>query len=215
MIPFYIIFNLKYLRANLLFIALIIFFASPLYSQIHCGLVEIEPNTSINSLLTFDSFQRYQGGYTINSVARIRVKVENKSTPDPLCSWSLRMIVENNSVSGTPANEWEELYLYGLGNSSNPTIDALEIRVRNECNTSPIDGVFTNFNNDQDIIDIIAPLLAVTPAGSCTANVNGPGNYQTNYNEFNFNIDIKVKPNFAFNPGLFELNVKFVLEENP
>lgn len=214
MIPFLSI-NLTYLRANLLLCSISLFFTNSLYSQIHCGLVEIEPNTSINNSITFDSFQRYQGGYTINSAARIRVKVEDKSTPDPLCSWSLRMIVDNNSVSGTPIDEWEELYLYGLGNSSNPTIDALEIRVRNECSTSPIDGVFTNFNNDQDLIEIIAPLLPITPAGSCTLNVNGPGSYQTNYNEFNFNIDIRVKPNFTFNPGLFELNIKFILEENP
>ncbi len=58
-------------------------------------------------------------------------------------------------------------------------------------------------------------MLPVTPAGSCTTNVNGSGDYLTNYSEYNFNIDIRLKPGFQLNPGIFQLNVKFTLTENP
>ena len=142
-------------------------------AQIHCGLVEIIPNTTVNSLLLFDNFTSYNGGIIINSVAKIRVKVEDKVIPDPLCSWSLTMIINNNPGGGTPLSEWEQLNLYGSGLGINPPINALEIRVRNICTTSPMDGVFQTFTNNNDIIDIIAALLPVTPAGSCTDNVNG------------------------------------------
>jgi len=184
-------------------------------AQIHCGLVEIIPNTTVNSLLLFDNFTSYNGGIIINSVAKIRVKVEDKVIPDPLCSWSLTMIINNNPGGCTPLSEWEQLNLYGSGLGINPPINALEIRVRNICTTSPMDGVFQTFTNNNDIIDIIAALLPVTPAGSCTDNVNGSGNYLTNYDEFNFDIDIRVKPNFTYNPGIYQLNIKFHLEENP
>lgn len=184
-------------------------------AQLHCGLVQIEPNSSVNAMMTFDDFTKYNGGYIINGVARIKVRVEDKAIIDPLCSWNLIMTIDNNPAAGTPGNEWEELNQYGSGLGQNPTIDALEIRVRNSCSTSPIDGMFTTFTNNMDVIDIIAPMLPVTPAGTCAINTNGSGSYMTNYDEFNFTIDIRVRPGFDFNPGIFQLNVKFRLEENP
>lgn len=193
----------------------VLLLVKPSFGQLHCGTVDIVPNTSVNELLTFDSFSQYQGGIIINSVARIRVRVTDQAVPDPLCSWHLYMIVDNNPGGGTPINEWEELTQYGNGLNINPPINSLEIRVRNGCQTSPIDGVFQTFTNNGDIIDIIAQMLLITPAGSCAPNVNGPGDYLTNYNEYNFDIDVRVKPSFQFNPGIYQLNVKFHLEENP
>lgn len=164
--------------------------------------------------MIFDDFTKYQGGISLNSVAKIRIRVEDKAVPDPLCSWSLRMFIDNNSGAGTPPTEWEELTQYGNGNAQNPSIDALEIRVRNACNTSPSDGIYRSFNNTSDILDIIEKMLPLTPAGSCSQNVNGPGSYTQNYDEFNFDIDVRVKPNFNFNPGIFKLSIRFRLEEN-
>lgn len=183
--------------------------------QIHCGTVDIVPNTTVSSLATFNDFAYYQGGYTINGIAKIRVRVTDQAIPDPLCSWSLIMTIENSPGAGTPADQWEQLAIYGNGLATNPTIDMLEIRVSNACSTSPINGVFQSFTNNADIIDIIAPMLPITPAGSCANNVNGPGNFISNYDEFNFNIDVRLKPNFQVNPGIFQLNIKFHLEENP
>ncbi len=196
------------------FIALFFVFAFA-KAQIHCGLVELVPNTTVNALLTFDDFTSYNGGRILNNVARIRIRVQDKAIVDPLCSWSLVMIIDNNPGAGTPVNEWEELLQYGSGSGTNPPINALEVRVRNACATSPIDGVFQTFTNNTDLIDIIAPLLPVTPAGSCGLNVNGPSDYLANYDEFNFDIDVRVSPNFAYNPGIYQLNIRFHLEENP
>ena len=195
-----------------LVVSLLLFVVS--HAQIHCGLVQIEPNNSVNASMPFDDFSKYIGGYVINNVAKIKVRVDDKLVVDPLCSWNLVMIIDNNPAAGTPANEWEELNLYGTGLGINPTLDMLEIRVRNNCATSPINGVFTTFTNHMDVIDIITPMLPVTPAGSCAVNTNGSGNYLTNYDEFTFVIDIRVKPGYNYNPGIFQLNIRFRLEEN-
>jgi len=197
-----------------LFVVIFLLFSKFSNSQIHCGTVEIVPNTSVNAFMVFDDFTKYQGGITMQTVARIRVTVKDKAVPDPLCSWSLRMFIDNNSGAGTPPTEWEELTLYGSGLGQNPLISALEIRVRNTCNTSPSDGVFRTFTDTSDILDIIEQLLPVTPAGSCIDNVNGSGSYLTNYDEYNFDIDVRFKPNFQYNPGIFKLNIRFRLEEN-
>lgn len=183
-------------------------------SQVHCGSVSIVPNTSVNQIVVFDDFTKYNAGVTINSVAKIRIRVEDQAVPDPLCSWSLRMFIENNSGAGTPPDEWEELTSYGNGNSNNPQLSALQIRVRNSCATSPFDNTFQSFSTTADILDIIAQMLPVTPAGSCTQNVNGAGSYLTNFDEFTFDIDIRINPGFQYNPGIYGLNIRFRLEEN-
>lgn len=204
---------------NTTFKILLLFFIASFFSyqgiaQVHCGAVSIVPNSSENQIVIFDDFTRYNGGVTINSVTRIRVTVEDKTVVDPLCSWSLRMFIENNSGAGTPIDEWEELATYGNGNGSNPPISALQIRVRNACSTSPSDNIFRSFNDTSDILDIIEQMLPVTPAGSCTQDVNGPGSYLTNFDEFNFDIDIRINPGFQYNPGIYNLNIRFRLEEN-
>ena len=42
-------------------------------AQVHCGLVSIVPNSSVNQIVVFDDTTKYIGGITINSVTRIRV----------------------------------------------------------------------------------------------------------------------------------------------
>jgi len=202
------------LKKKFIALNLFLFLLNTAIGQIHCGLVELDPNTTESTLLTFDDFTSYSGGITVTSVARLRVRVEHQAVVDPLCSWSLTMTVENGGVA-TPIDEWEELLQYGSGAAINPAISILQVRIRNTCATSPIDGIFQTFTNDGDLIDIIEPLLAVTPAGSCALNVNGPGSYLTNYDEYNFDVDIRVVPGFDYNPGIYQLNVRFRLEENP
>ncbi len=183
-------------------------------AQVHCGSVAIVPNSSVNQVIVFDDFTKYNAGVTINSVTRLRITVEDKTIPDPLCSWNLKMFIENNSGAGTPLNEWEEVTNYGNGAGLNPTIDVLEVRVRNACATSPADNIFRSFNDANEILDIIAQMLPVTPAGTCTQNVNGPGSYLTNFDEFTFDIDIRLNPGVQYNPGIYNLNLRFRLEEN-
>jgi len=48
-------------------------------AQIHCGSVSIVPNSSVNQIVVFDDFTKYNGGITINSVTRLRIKVEDKT----------------------------------------------------------------------------------------------------------------------------------------
>lgn len=194
--------------------AIFIFFISSFCrAQLHCGTVSIEPNTAQNANFIFDSFSNYEGGVTINNVATIRVLVEHQAVPDIDCKWFLYMQVDNNPGSGTAATNWEKLSNYGSSGSAEPTIDILEIKVRNNCQTSPIDGIYQTFTTNGDVIDIIADLLPLTAAGSCATNTNGPGSYLTNYDEYTFTVDIRVDPGYAFNPGIYELDIRFHLEE--
>lgn len=188
------------------------------FSQIHCGVVELQSTSSVDHYMTFTDFTKYQSGYTIMSAARLRVKVENKAVVDLDCSWKLRMFVENNSGAGTAPDKWEEVTLYGNGNADTPLISDLEIRVNNNCGT-PLETEFRSFTDINEVLNVIEEMVPqiIVPAGSCTAsgtkNVNGPGSYLTNYDEFSFDIDLRFKPGFKYNPGVYKLNIRFRLEE--
>ena len=185
-----------------------------MFGQIHCGAVSIEPSDPVSVNFQFSSFEEYVNGITVYGVTRIKVRVEDKAVPDPDCRWFLQMEVNNNPGSGTAASDWETLGTYGSSAANPPEIDILEVRISNACATSPVDGSFTSFfTNHGDVQDIIANLLPRTNAGACAVNVNGPGSYLTNYNEYTFQVDIRIRPNLDFTPGVYQLNLKFHLEE--
>ncbi len=203
--------NISKLKFHLLF-SFFIIIPSLLKAQIHCGTVEFIPNSPLTQDFTFDSFNQYLGGITFNNIGQLRINVEDKAIVDPDCRWFLTMEI-SNSGGGTPAGEWETLVVYGGGAATTPPIDLLQIRLRNGCQTSPIDGLFQTFTNHGDVTNIIADGLARNDAGNCNLNVNGPGDYLTNYNEYTFTIDVRIKPNFTLKPGIYQLSVKFHLEE--
>lgn len=186
-----------------------------LRSQIVCADVDIVSNAGDQADFVFNSFSKYIAGITYYGIANVDVKVDDQVPSNPDCKWMLTMSVENNPSSGTAADEWETLATYGTGSSSSPKINILEVRVTNGCSTSPIDGIYQNFNVTGDLIDIIENTGIVISAGSCTTNVNGPGNYLINYDEYHFQIDFRIIPGFNFDPGIYQLQVKFNLSEVP
>ncbi|MCD4683450.1 MAG: hypothetical protein K8R86_09230 [Bacteroidales bacterium] len=205
--------NIKIGKGLLIIICLIWILGAK--AQIVCADVEIVPNTSEHVDYVFDSFSKYIAGITYHGSAKVNVKVDDQAPPNPDCKWMLTMSVENNPSSGTGANQWETLSTYGAGSSSPAKIDILKVRVTNICNTSPIDGIYQNFIQTGDFIEIIENTGIRVNAGSCQKNVNGPGNYLINYDEFHFQIDFRIVPNFGFDPGVYQLQVKFALVEVP
>lgn len=201
------------MKKKYLAVLFISFFQYSIYAQ-HCDAVFITMPTVPNVDFTFDTFAKYIGGITQNGASQIRVLVDNSINLDPDCRWSLSVIVDNNPLSGTPANEWESLVNYTLS-ASPPTINLLEIRVRNACNTSLTGSGFVNLlNNHGDSFNIIDFNGGITiPAGSCVTNVNGPGSYLTNYNEYNFTIDYRITPGLSLRSGIYQISLKFLIIE--
>lgn len=184
-------------------------------SQIVCAEVDIISAPGERADFVFDTFNKYISGMTYYGIANVDVRVVDQLPANPECKWMLTMSVEEHTLSGSAANEWETLASYGSGNADIPKIEILNVRVTNQCATSPIDGLFTNFNETGDEIEIIENTGFRLNAGSCTTNVNGPGSYLTNYDEYHFQIDFRIQPGFAYEPGIYELQVKFELREVP
>lgn len=199
----------------MLITGMIFLFVQTANGQIVCADVEIVSDPGDRADFVFDSFSKYISGITYHGIANVDVKVDDQIPANPDCKWMLSMTVENNPSGGTAADEWETLTTYGTGSSDKPTIEILEVRITNACATSPIDGFYENFNLSGDIIEIIENTGIRIDAGSCTTNVNGPGSYQTHYSEFHFQIDFRIVPGFSYDPGIYQLQVKFELTEVP
>jgi hypothetical protein len=169
--------------------------------------------------LVFDSFSEYKGGITLNGSSIIRLKIISNVLPPFPCQWKLRMIVSNNAWA--VPTDFETVVPYGGGASGvPPALDLLELRVSNVCNTATNSGMWQTFAPlTGSTLDIINSAL-LTPAGTCNpaTPTNGEGSYLTNYNEFVFNIDYRLKPfdavsGFIYAPGRYELHIKFCLQE--
>ena len=166
----------------------------------------------------FTTGKDYYAGRIITGGTTLSVKV------DPLtaaCKWGLKMTVDNDidGMSAAVATEWFQATAYGIGNSGiNPPISELEVKVYNICNTPIANGVFRNFTNHLDQLLIIDGTAMLQAAGTCTGNVNGPGSFQTNFAEYTFYVDYKIKfasgSEFSYNPGLYQLRIHFCLVEN-
>jgi len=177
-------------------------------------------DTQPNKEFFFDSFSKYNGGITLNgsTILKLKVATSTSSLATGPCQWKLVMIVSNGGAP-TPASEWETLTSYGLGTTnSKPTIDFLQVRISNGCNTPKNSGLWQQFNPaDGDVIEIINPATLVTagPAGGCSGDeTNGAGTYLgADYNEYSFTVDYRIKPNVGLSPGRYEVFVKFCLVE--
>lgn len=169
---------------------------------------ELIRSTPGNIDFTFDNFSKYNGGVTISGATLLRLKVLGNNAS---CKWVLRMYIDNNGAP-TPANEWETSLPYSTSGDK-PTLDLIQVKIYNGCNTPINSGVYQNFAPATGaFIDIIND-VALNVAGSCTTNVNGAGSYLTNYNEFSFTVDYRIVPGLTYAAGMYTLNIRFCLVE--
>jgi hypothetical protein len=169
---------------------------------------ELIRSTPGNIDFTFDNFSKYNGGITFSGATLLRLKV---LANDASCKWALRMYIENNG-GGTPGDEWETSFPYSASGVK-PTLDLIQVKVYNGCNTPISSGIYQNFAAaNWDPIDIISD-ATLNVAGSCITNVNGPGSYLTNYNEYNFTVDYRIVPGLTYAAGMYTLNIHFCLVE--
>ncbi len=180
-----------------------------------CDKVMLMMSSASNVDFTFDSFGKYVGGITQNGVSQLKVTVDNSLTNNPDCRWNLFIYIDNSSNPVTPTDEWEAINTH-TSTGAIPKINQLQIRVRNRCNTSMTGSSFFNANvlPGQPII-LISNTGITIPAGSCTANVNGPGTYTHNYDEYTFDIDYRLAPGLSLKSGMYQLRLKYLLTEAP
>ncbi|MGY6561741.1 MAG: hypothetical protein ACXITV_06510 [Luteibaculaceae bacterium] len=168
-------------------------------------------NTAPTLTYIFDELFHYTTGVTQVGATRIGITVNNIPL-DPNCKWKLKAVVDNNA-SG---DAWEALGYYGVSSAPDVSLQILNIRVTNVCNT-PISGlnIYTpHFLNNGDYFYIINN-NGIANLNTCNSeNINTPGNPLNNFGAYTFTIDYRIIPGFNFRPGTYQISLKFVLEED-
>ena len=160
---------------------------------------------------TFQSFGDFIVGSNLFGVNILKLAIEENAAPAGDCRFRLNVHMDNN---GAAATQWEQVYAYGTSSASLPTVDILEMRFRNQCNTSLTGSNYVTLGSTATNLDIVESPGVSNNAGTCSGtNVNRPGSYLTNYGEYSFAIDYKLKPTLNIQPGIYRLNVRFCLTE--
>ncbi len=160
----------------------------------------------------FDSFSKINGGMVLSG--RNIVKIKTVNNPAQTCKWNLIMYVNNGNSLISPA-EWEELAFYGTGSAASPSLNLIEVRVSNACNTPQNNGIWQSFAAlNGSSLNIINDITSLNLPGNCNGSqVNAAGSYLSSYGEYNFNIDYKISPGFIHKPGKYTLKISFCLSE--
>ena len=163
----------------------------------------------------FDELSDYTAGKTLYGTSVLRVTASDTAGNGD-CAWKLRMIV-NNGGTPTPDPEWLQTASYGTSGAQVP-IALLEVRVTNNCATSPVNGTWQTFQlaeNGGEIVLIDDGNFVNVAVGACGGGqTNSVGSYLTSFGEFAFVIDYRVKPFYNYTPGKYELNIKFCISED-
>lgn len=162
----------------------------------------------------FSDMQKYVSGITHSGSTQLRLKIDE--TVVGSCKWRLMMYITNNGY--LPTNDWEPLTYYGASGNA-PQLNLIQVNVYNGCGTPLNSGTYQIFagNINYDILEIIPALPNPRNLpGTCSdTQVNAPGSYLTDYNEYNFNIDYRILPGYSLRPGAYQIKINFCLVEVP
>lgn len=161
----------------------------------------------------FDNMRKYITGITYGGATQLRLTVDELNPG--LCKWKLVMYVDNNGHG----NEWEPLAAYGSSGDIPKLIPLIQVNVYNGCGTPINSGTYQTFtwiSGQCYMVDIIPDLLGIrNMPGSCNGTqVNGPGSYLSDYNEYNFTVDYRIIPGYNLKPGAYQVKIWFCLVED-
>lgn len=160
---------------------------------------------------TFESFGDFLTGGNVFGASILKMIVGENVAPLADCRWRLNVHMDNNG--GLPT-EWEQVYAYGTNTAPFPNVNILEMRLRNQCNTSLTGSNYATLATTANNIDVVESPGVSNNSGTCSAtNVNRPGSYLNNFGEYSFAIDYRIQPTLNIQPGIYRLNVKFCITE--
>jgi hypothetical protein len=160
---------------------------------------------------TFESFGDFLTGGNVFGASILKMIVGENVAPLADCRWRLNVHMDNNGGAPTA---WEQVYAYGANTSPLPDVNILEMRLRNQCNTSLTGSTYATLATTASNIDVVESPGVSNNSGTCSStNVNRPGSYLNNFGEYSFAIDYRLKPTLNVQPGIYRLNVRYCITE--
>ena len=166
--------------------------------------VDISIGGSSNVDFTFNTIQKLTTGIVIPNAFTVNVEAIGTN-------WDLYMGAVT-AVAGT----WDNAQYYATSGNGAPPVGLLQARVHNLSGTPQISGYVPLQDIAVSTLDIIGNhLSAPDPSVNCgdasPIGTNTPGSYLTDPQCYQFRVDLKVVPGMNYRPGLYTMQIEFII----
>lgn len=169
--------------------------------------VSIDLTSPGNVDFTFNTIHKLINGIVIPNAIVINVEATGGQ-------WDL-YVGSVTAVAGT----WDNAQYYTTSGNGSPPVNLLQMRVHNLSGTPLISGYVPMQDIATSTLDIIGNHLnSPDPAVNCSdiipAGTNTPGSYLTDPQCYSFRVDLKMAPGTIYRPGLYTLQIEYVIAED-
>jgi hypothetical protein len=166
--------------------------------------VDITLGGNSNVDFTFNTIQKLTSGIVIPNAFSVNVEAIGTN-------WDLYMGAVT-AVAGT----WDNAQYYATSGNGAPPVSLLQARVHNSSGTSQISGYVPLQDIAVSTLDIIGNHLSgPDPSVNCgdasPVGTNTPGSYLADPQCYQFRVDLKVVPGMNYRPGLYTMQIEFIL----
>ncbi|HNP97462.1 MAG TPA: hypothetical protein PKK99_00320 [Bacteroidia bacterium] len=175
---------------------------------IHTGVsraqtVDIILASNPNVEFTFNSVAKLVNGIVLPNA--VTVNIEAVGT-----GWDLYA----GSVTST-AGTWDNAQYYTSSGDGLPPVSLLQMRVHNLSNTPLISGYVPMQDVATSTLDIIGNHNVVDADINCSdpspVGTNTAGSYTTDPQCYQFKVDLKIVPGVSYRPGIYTLQIEFIV----
>jgi hypothetical protein len=169
--------------------------------------VSIDLATAPNVEFSFNTVNKLNYGIVIPNAIVLNVEATGGQ-------WDLYV----GSVT-TVAGTWDNSMYYTTTGNGSPPVNMLQMRVHNLSGTPQMSGYVPMQDIATSTLDIIGNhLVAPDPAVNCSdivpTGTNTPGSYTTDPQCYQFRVDLKIVPGIVYRPGLYTLQLEYIIIED-
>ena len=182
---------------------ILIFFICQLPNLSKAQTVDIDLISATNVDFRFDTFYKLTNGIFIANA--ITFNIEAIGT-----QWDLYM----GSVTSVPG-VWDNVQYYGSSGNSAPSVNIVQTRVHNLSGTPQISGFVPLQDIATSTLDIIGNHNIVDAAVNCSdpspVGTNTAGSSLSDPQCYQFRVDLRIVPGYTYRPGLYTLQIEFIV----
>lgn len=187
------------IRKILLLFTLICFSSTVTNAQV----VDIDLISANNVDFTFDSFYKLTNGIFIANAITFNVSAIGTQ-------WDLYMGT-NTTIPGV----WDNIQYYGTSGNGAPSVGIVQCRVHNLSSTPLISGFVPLQDLATSTLDIIGNRNAIDLPVNCSdaspTGTNTAGSSLADPNCYQFRVDLRIVPGLNYRPGLYSLQIEFII----
>ena len=188
-------------------LAMLALFFIAQHGELFSQSVNVDLASSPNVDFTFNTMSKLTSGIVIPNAISLNIEAVGSQ-------WDLYV----GSVT-TIAGQWDNSIYYTSSGNNNIPVNILQMRVHNLSNTPQISGYVPLQDVAVSTLDIIGNhLSAPDPAVNCSdfvhVGTNAPGTYTVDPQCYTFKVDLKIVPGIIYRPGVYTLQIEYIIQED-